>query len=136
MKKELILLLLSTSVVFAADENDRMTGLPDVDPFDYPAYSGYLQARGTKQLHYVFVSSQDNPSTDPVAVWFNGGPMCSSMLAFMQEHGPFIIDDGETFVKPNPFPWNLRANMLYLESPAGVGYSYLHNPDDIKTNDY
>jgi len=61
--------------------------------------------------------------------------MCSSMLGLMQEHGPCVIDDGEEFIKKNDYPWNLRANMLYLESPAGVGYSIAGAPDDIKFND-
>jgi len=64
-----------------------------------------------------------NPATDPVVIWFNGGPGCSSMLAFMQENGPLCIDDGESYIKTNPYPWSTKANMLWIESPAGVGYS-------------
>jgi len=122
-------------VAEAADQAALVTQMPDCEVFPFKIYSGYLAARGTKQLHYMFVESMDSPTTDPVAIWFNGGPMCSSMLGYMQEHGPCIIDDGETFVKTNPHPWNERANMLYLESPAGVGFSYLNNEDDVKTND-
>jgi carboxypeptidase C (cathepsin A) len=44
--------------------------------------------------------------------------------------GPYIFDDGEEVIKPNPFPWNQRANMLYIENPAGVGYSYANNYND------
>ena len=32
-------------------------------------------------------------------------------------------DDGATLYE-NEFSWNKIANVLYLESPAGVGYSY------------
>lgn len=37
-----------------------------------------------------------------------------------------MSDDGITLVE-NAFSWNKVANMLYLESPAGVGYSYSDN---------
>lgn len=57
------------------------------------------------------------------------------MLGFMQEMGPRVIDDGEDFVKENPFPWNMKANVMYLESPAGVGWSTAETEQDLKTND-
>ena len=93
-------------------------------------YSGYIDASPTKHLHYIFVESLDDPSTDPVLIWFNGGPGCSSLLAFFQENGPFMIDDGEFIIKKNPEPWNKRTSVLYIESPAGVGFSVADTEND------
>jgi carboxypeptidase C (cathepsin A) len=126
---------LISATVFAASEADRMNNLPDAPAFTTNMYSGYLPVTDTKSLHYVFAESENDPSTDPVVIWFNGGPGCSSMLAFMQENGPLAIDDGEDYIKTNPFPWNTKANMLWIESPAGVGYSLAGTEEDLNQND-
>ena len=42
-------------------------------------YSGYLTVSMTKKLHYVYIGSQNNTATDPLVIWFNGGPGCSSL---------------------------------------------------------
>ena len=99
------------------------------------SYSGYLTVSDTKALHYIFVESTGNATADPVVVWFNGGPGCSSLLGFMQEHGPFVIDDNSTVITENPYPWNVAANMLYIESPAGVGYSVGNDTQDLRHSD-
>jgi len=67
-------------------------------------------------MHYVFVTSQQNKSTDPVVLWLNGGPGCSSMLGLISENGPFSIPDGsDNFTQnENPWSWNRVANVLYL----------------------
>jgi len=57
------------------------------------------------------------------------------MLAFMQENGPLAVDDGETEIKRNPYPWNKRANMLWIESPAGVGWSVGETAEDLEHDD-
>lgn len=108
-----------------------MNNLPNAPAFTTDMYSGYLPVTETKSLHYVFAESMNDPSSDPVVIWFNGGPGCSSMLAFMQENGPLAIDDGEDYIKTNPFPWNTKANMLWIESPAGVGYSLAGTEEDL-----
>ncbi len=58
------------------------------------------------------------------------------MLGFIQEHGPCVIEDYDTKVQKNPYPWNLNASVLYLESPAGVGFSVGQTPEDFKFTDH
>jgi carboxypeptidase C (cathepsin A) len=126
---------LIAAVAYAAPAEELMKNLPDAPAFTTKTYSGYLPVSETKSLHYVFAESESDPANDPVVIWFNGGPGCSSMLAFMQENGPIAIDDGEDYIKTNPYPWNKRANMIWLESPAGVGYSIAGTPEDLQQND-
>ncbi|XP_071092311.1 lysosomal protective protein-like [Haliotis cracherodii] len=110
----------------AAVPEDEITQLPGLSqPPSWKQYSGYLKASGTRKLHYWFVESQSStPKTDPVVLWLNGGPGCSSLLGLLTENGPFrVATDGKT-VQYNPHSWNAIANMLFLEAPAGVGFSY------------
>lgn len=51
------------------------------------------------------------------------GPGCSSLgVGAFSENGPFR-PDGELLVR-NEHSWNTEVNMLYLETPIGVGFSY------------
>jgi carboxypeptidase C (cathepsin A) len=96
-------------------------------------YSGYVDASATKHLHYWFVEAYNNPSTAPVVLWLNGGPGCSSLDGFLYEHGPFRINESDpTQLIPFEFTWANNTNMLYLESPVGVGFSY----SDVGGSDY
>lgn len=75
------------------------------------------------QLHYHFVESEGDPSVDPLVLWLNGGPGCSSYMGFWLEQGPFTMH-GDGTLSENPFRWNTEANVLFLESPPGVGFSF------------
>ncbi|XP_064476440.1 lysosomal protective protein-like [Ornithodoros turicata] len=120
---KILLLLLCQS--HSAELNDEIVGLPGLsEPIFFRQYSGYLQAGSTRKLHYWFVESQNSPRDDPVLLWMNGGPGCSSMLGLLTELGPFRIDKGNGTLHLNPYSWNQVANVLFLEAPAGVGFSY------------
>ncbi|XP_038558293.1 cathepsin A-like [Micropterus salmoides] len=114
---------------------DEVTYLPGMmfKP-NYQQWSGYLQTRPGRFLHYWFVTSQRDPAKDPLVLWLNGGPGCSSLDGFLSENGPFHVNDNGATLYENTFSWNKIANVLYIESPAGVGYSY-SDDKNYTTND-
>uniref|UniRef100_A0A3P9PMC2 Carboxypeptidase n=1 Tax=Poecilia reticulata TaxID=8081 RepID=A0A3P9PMC2_POERE len=128
----LLTFLLGAGAAPSADEIGFLPGLQKQPSFRQ--YSGYLSLADGKHLHY-FVESQSKPPSDPVVLWLNGGPGCSSLDGLLTEHGPFLIQDDGVTLQYNPYSWNKQiANMLYLESPVGVGFSY-SDDKNYKTND-
>jgi len=125
MKVAILALFLIVAVFAARDEDLMQSSLPNCPSTSFNQYSGYLNVTDEKRFHYVMSESQNNPETDPVIFWFNGGPGCSSMIGFIQEHGPCVfLEDSDHEPSENPHSWNKFANMVYLESPAGVGYNH------------
>ncbi|CAJ0955701.1 unnamed protein product, partial [Mesorhabditis belari] len=103
------------------------------DPNQQPPRS---RSEGKKDhLHYWFVESQSNPKNDPLILWLNGGPGCSSLLGLLQENGPFLINADGKALHLNAHSWNANASVLYLEAPAGVGFSYTDAPDERLDDD-
>lgn len=102
---KILTLLGLASIAYSDAVEDRVRNLPNMnsnEEFPFRMYSGYLPVMGsTKFLHYMFLESQNDPINDPIVVWFNGGPGCSSMLGFMQEHGPYVIENGATTFHEN-----------------------------------
>ncbi|XP_051144775.1 serine carboxypeptidase-like 40 [Andrographis paniculata] len=121
------------------DEIERLPGQP---PVEFKQYGGYVtvdRAAG-RAFYYYFVEAEvdDHHSQKqkqkqklPLLLWLNGGPGCSSLgYGAMQELGPFRVhSDGKTLYN-NPFAWIHAANVLFVESPAGVGFSYSNTTAD------
>ncbi|XLT13447.1 hypothetical protein HN51_059137, partial [Arachis hypogaea] len=58
-------------------------------------------------------------------------PGCSSVgYGATQEIGPFLVDSDGQGLKFNNLSWNQEANILFLESPVGVGFSYSNTSSD------
>ena len=136
MKQFIIFALFCVSIINcfpgSVDEVKSLPGLSFKPKFRH--FSGYLNSTNGRHLHYWFVESQSNPSKDPVVLWLNGGPGCSSVLGFLTEQGPFTITKNGTRLLANNYSWNLISNVIFLESPAGVGFSY-KDDQEYDTND-
>lgn len=87
-------------------------------------YSGYLDV-ADEDKHFFFwaFESRNDPKKDPVILWLNGGPGCSSLTGLFFELGPARIGED---LKPvnNPSAWNNNATVIFLDQPVNVGYSY------------
>ncbi|KAH1098511.1 hypothetical protein J1N35_015432 [Gossypium stocksii] len=104
---------------------DRISRLPGQPKVGFQQYAGYVTVDKRKQraLFYYFAEAEVDPASKPLVLWLNGGPGCSSLgVGAFSENGPFR-PSGEVLVK-NEYSWNREANMLYLEAPVGVGFSY------------
>lgn len=87
-------------------------------------YTGYLDVKSLdKHFFYWFFESRNDPQSDPIILWLNGGPGCSSSTGLLFELGPSSINSTYQPVY-NPHSWNNNASVIFLDQPVGVGYSY------------
>ncbi|KAK6047063.1 serine carboxypeptidase, partial [Cooperia oncophora] len=117
---------LPTVFVAAAPASDLVLNLPSLNfTPNFSSYSGYLEASSDDQFHYWLTESQRNPSSDPLILWAE---------CLFEELGPFRVKDYGATVYPNEYSWNLFANVLFLESPSGVGWSF-NTRGNVNTTD-
>ncbi|CAN6248117.1 unnamed protein product [Urochloa humidicola] len=133
----------------AAPREHLVTRLPGFHgDFSFPSghYAGYVTVddASERSLFYYLALSERDPAADPVVLWLNGGPGCSSFDGFVYEHGPFTFEPpagrsspaaGLPRLRLNPYSWSKVSNIIYLDSPAGVGMSYSLNKSDYTTGD-
>ncbi|RLN95138.1 hypothetical protein BBJ28_00024867 [Nothophytophthora sp. Chile5] len=109
-----------------ADDVHRVGDLPGLKQADVPFahFAGqlHLPTSTHEKMFYWYAESKRSPASDPVVLWLNGGPGCASTNGFFTENGPFVARrDGS--VGLNPYGWNARANVVWVDSPSGVGFS-------------
>ena len=119
-----------------------ITNLPlyngSFDDIPFKQYSGYMPLGDQDEtaLFFWFVESQTNPSTDPLTLWLNGGPGSSSIaFGFWTEHGPYRLQENAAGVNNYSYSWNQQANIVYVESPSGVGFSYSNKSSGYNCSD-
>lgn len=82
------------------------------------------------------MESLDKPETDPVIIYFNGGPGVASIFLAFVGLGPYVTLDRQSKLTPWDWSWNRRANLLLIDNPAGLGYSYAERSIDYNQTDY
>ncbi len=67
----------------------------------------------------------------------NGGPGCSGLSGgLFSELGPFFpAQDGSLTLTPNIYTWTRMANIIFVEQPSGVGFSFSQDTDDYTVGD-
>jgi len=98
-------------------------------------YSGFVPV-GSRSSYFFWLteSRSAEPSKDPLILWLTGGPGCASTLATLTENGPCSVKSGgglETI--SNPWSWTEAANVVYVDQPAGTGFSQGPMKDSANT---
>lgn len=110
-----------------------VTNLPGQPKVEFNQYAGYVTVHEEhgRALFYWFFEAALLKEEKPLVLWLNGGPGCSSVgYGATQEIGPFLVDGNGTDLIFNKYSWNQEANLLFVESPVGVGFSYSNTSSD------
>ena len=78
---------------------------------------------------FWFFEARKDPVNAPLSIWLNGGPGGSSLMGALSENGPCFVGNDSNSTYLNPWSWNNEVNLLYIDQPNQVGYSY-----DVLTN--
>ncbi|KAI0865245.1 carboxypeptidase S1 [Xylaria cubensis] len=73
---------------------------------------------------FWFFEARKDPANAPLSIWLNGGPGSSSLLGLFSENGPCYVNPDSNSTRLSEWSWNNEANMLYIEQPVQVGFSY------------
>eukprot|EP00644_Phytophthora_capsici_P004079 jgi/Phyca11/557314/estExt2_Genewise1Plus.C_PHYCAscaffold_1070009 len=98
--------------------------------------SGYIKLPNKVDDHYFFwyFEARRNAETAPLVLWLTGGPGGSSMLALLTENGPCHVRP-DLSTENNPYSWTNEANVVWLDQPTNVGFSYGPDPKDADSNE-
>ncbi|MCJ1418966.1 hypothetical protein MMC32_005317 [Xylographa parallela] len=109
------------TTVFASQQ--QYTGYVSLPPYtlapiqqDYPV-----------NTFFWFIEARSSPQTAPLTIYINGGPGSSSMVGLFQESGPcevVEIANGQLGTQPRDWGWDRSSNVLYIDQPNQVGFSY------------
>ena len=89
-----------------------------------------------RKLFHILVEAENEPETAPLVLWLNGGPGCSSLAGgFLSELGPFYPTPNGGHLIANEYRWTRDAHIVFLESPAFVGFSYSEDKADLSVGD-
>ncbi|KAA0058884.1 serine carboxypeptidase-like 42 [Cucumis melo var. makuwa] len=119
----------------AEDLVERLPGQPTVG---FRQFAGYVDVdvNAGRSLFYYFAEAQQDPHLLPLTLWLNGGPGCSSVGGgAFTELGPFYPKGDGRGLRRNSMSWNKASNLLFVESPAGVGWSYSNRTSDYTCGD-
>ncbi|KAE8704538.1 Serine carboxypeptidase-like 33 [Hibiscus syriacus] len=121
--------------ISASSSADRVIGLPNQPHTPWVSqFAGYITVNEEhgRALFYWFFEAQSQPSHKPLLLWLNGGPGCSSIAyGAASELGPLRVGKNGVELQFNQFAWNQEANLLFVESPIGVGFSYTNTSSDL-----
>ncbi|KAJ9540513.1 hypothetical protein OSB04_027019 [Centaurea solstitialis] len=97
---------------------------------------GYVQVRPRAHMFWWYYKSPfrtQNPNKPwPIILWLQGGPGASGVgIGNFEEIGPL-----DTSLNPRNSTWLRKADLLFVDTPVGTGYSFVEDKELlVKTDD-
>lgn len=88
-------------------------------------WTGTINVSKGHDIFYWYFDSRNDPENDPIIIWMSGGPGASSLGTLFTGMGPCRLKADANHATPNPWSWNNNASILFIDQPAGTGFSKL-----------
>ncbi|KAH7098172.1 peptidase S10, serine carboxypeptidase [Auriculariales sp. MPI-PUGE-AT-0066] len=136
------------------DHSMRIKRTRDMPTNRSSSYAGYIDIEA-RHLFFYFYESRSTPDVDPVLMWINGGPGCSSAIGAFMELG-LSFDHATSMtamVESTTLLLELegmiylahelsltshhfyQANLFILDQPIGTGFSYADHGERVSTTE-
>ncbi|VAH16768.1 serine carboxypeptidase-like 51 isoform X2 [Triticum dicoccoides] len=127
----LLSLLLCISLLRASSAASVTAGNPDGTEL-----WGFVEVRPKAHLFWWYYKSPQRVSTPsrpwPTVLWLQGGPGASGVgIGNFMEIGPLDVN-----LKPRNSTWLQKADLIFVDNPVGVGYSYVEDDSLLVTTDW
>ncbi|KAG0146208.1 hypothetical protein CROQUDRAFT_657695 [Cronartium quercuum f. sp. fusiforme G11] len=127
---------------------ESLPGQPNQTIATLTQYAGHLPSHPstaispTPDSHLWFWLIRESHISDRprLVIWFNGGPGCSSLEGALMEIGPLRVKHTEKLESPIQLEisnnsWSQYSSLLFIDQPAGTGYSFVNTGDDVRELD-
>ncbi|THH14254.1 hypothetical protein EW146_g6053 [Bondarzewia mesenterica] len=88
-----------------------------------PDVASLLATAVTAHLYFILIKARRTADRECILFWFNGGSGCSSFDGLMMEIDPWRVD-GKGGLKMVEGGWEECTTVVYVDQPAGTGFSY------------
>mmetsp|Transcript_37264 Transcript_37264/g.85996 ORF Transcript_37264/g.85996 Transcript_37264/m.85996 type:complete len:481 (+) Transcript_37264:81-1523(+) len=134
---------LKSEGLFSASEGEQVSAdivSPSICDPSVKQHAGYVNVGASTNYFFWLFESRGDPAKDPLVMWLNGGPGCSSLLGLFTENGPCTVDKDSKTTKLNKNSWNAHANVIYVDQPSATGFSTglptTHDEQGVASNMY
>ncbi|XP_046676417.1 venom serine carboxypeptidase-like isoform X2 [Homalodisca vitripennis] len=106
-------------------KNAQLLSKVEPDIGNVTSYSGFFTVNkecGSNLFFWFFPAQKENWRDAPLILWLQGGPGATSLYGIFEEIGPFSSYE-EGLEKRNS-SWNTDHNLLIIDQPVGVGFSF------------
>ncbi|KAI0936993.1 hypothetical protein AcW1_001085 [Taiwanofungus camphoratus] len=121
---------LATRIEVTSSPNETLYCAQDGDS-SIAGYAHFTNSAGLEDKHmfwWLFEARRD-PANAPVVLIFGGGPGSSAMFMSFSGAGPCRLvsgNDGNGEAVTAEYSWTRDVNVLAIDHPVGVGFSYGH----------
>lgn len=101
------------------------------------SYAGFftINPKTHTNMYFWYFPPFSKCQKAPVILWVQGGAGGSSLFGLFREVGPLVVKKHRELLERR-YHWALNNHLVFIDNPAGVGFSYTETPNSYCKDGY